>query len=57
MEKNSGKKAKTKKVVLFYKKQNGLCPHYVSQLVPNTVSDMVSYNLGNAGIQTISAVT
>ena len=46
------------KLVLFYKMQNGLCPAYLTQLVPGQVGQASSYNLRNArNLQTIHATT
>ena len=42
------KKNSAQKLVLFYKMQNGLCPDYLSQLVPNPVSYRSLYNFSNA---------
>ena len=46
------------KLVLFYKMQNGLCPAYLTQLVPDQVGQASSYNLRKArNLQTIHATT
>ena len=46
------------KLVLFYKMQNGLCPAYLTQLVPDQVGQASSYNLRNdRNLQTIHATT
>ena len=49
------KKAKHK-LTLFYKMNNGLCPNYLTSLVPQTVGNNTTYSLRNASnIQTIHA--
>ena len=36
------------KVILLYKMINGLCPDYLSSLVPSTVGSNTVFNLSNA---------
>ena len=47
---------KKHKLTLFYKMNNGLCPNYLTSLVPQTVGNNTTYSLRNASnIQTIHA--
>ena len=46
------------KLVLFYERQNGLCPAYLTQLVSDPFGQASSYNLRNArNLHTIHATT
>ena len=36
------------KLVMFYKMINGLCPDYLAEMVPESVSQISSYNLRNS---------
>ena len=47
---------KKHKLTLFYKMNNGLCPNYLTSLIPQTVGNNTTYSLRNASnIQTIHA--
>ena len=51
-------KRKNQKLTLFYKMAHNLTPHYLTSLIPSTVTETSSYNLRNSNdIRTVCART
>ena len=49
-----GSRRKTRKLTMFYKMKNGLCPDYLASLVPATIGSASTYPLSNSSdLQTL----